>query len=120
MNVKQTPPTIEINLAPGGGPFKGTTEISTLGGEAVQRNNPMLGTFTERMKETKFVDIEDEWLKEGWAEESVIEIWEVNEKGGWENHGVSDATSGLLHFANIDLGLAVLWVYENPREETLL
>jgi hypothetical protein len=38
----------------------------------------------------------------------VIDIREVNEKGGWENHGVSDATSGLLHFADIDLGFAVL------------
>jgi hypothetical protein len=65
MNAKHTSPTIEINLAPGGGAFKGTTEISSMGGEAVQRSNPMLGTFMERMKETKVVDIEDEWLKEG-------------------------------------------------------
>jgi hypothetical protein len=48
----------------------------------VQRSNLMLGTFMERMMEMRIVDIEDEWLKEEWVEDSVIEIWEVNEKGG--------------------------------------
>ena len=80
----------------------------------------MLGTFMERMKEARVVDIEDEWLKEGWVEDSVIEIWEVNEKGGWKNHGVSDATCCLLQFADTDFGLAVLWVYGDSREEILL
>ena len=80
----------------------------------------MLGTFMERMMEMRVVDIEDEWLKEEWVEDSVIEIWEVNEKGGQENHDVSDATCCLLQFADTDLGLAVLWVYGDSSEEILL